>query len=250
MNLTLIQELHRQYDSNPSETIKQLRTIDFENINQNPSSALREQYLANTIQNKLGNHFNNALNLQQNVDVVLLFIDICSFSTRFSHLNNTQLSNILDQYYNIVMPTIYKYNGEIDKIIGDGIIALFGSPFINSSGKTLFDIAENCAKDLIDKTKGTLYKSKIALHNGVVMYYRNKSVRYPEYTIVGKPITELHRLESISTDETINFYHSSQYGTHTGNKYHGLKWRLTNLQSIHPPLKGVNYTYTRAIEKI
>lgn len=250
MNLTLVQELHKQFDPTPTEVIKQLRNIDFEGVvNAYQYDINRENALKEAIQTKLGNNFNNALNLQQDVDVVLLFIDMCSFSTRFGHLSNSQLSALLDQYYQTVITIIYKHNGEIDKIIGDGIIAVFGKPFLNLTGTQLFDKAEDCAKALITATKGTQFKSKIALHDGTIMYYRNKSVHYPEYTIIGKPITELHRLESIANDEAINFYFSSKYGSHTGSKYHIYPWSLTNLQNIAPPLKGVSHTYKRCLEK-
>lgn len=250
MNLALIQELHRQFDPQPSETIKQLREIDFDGIiRTNPSALLREQRFRDTIQTKLGTQFSNTLNLQVDANVILLFIDICAFSTRFGHLSNPQLSSLLDQYYNLVIPTIYKHKGEIDKIIGDGIIAVFGKPFLNMTGNPLFDVAENCAKELITLTKGTQFKSKIALHDGTVMYYRNKTIQYPEYTIIGKPITELHRLESISVDEVVNFYYYSDYGKYASTKSYSYPWSLSAITTISPPLKGVSYTNKRSLVK-
>lgn len=250
MNLSLTQELHRQFDPAPSEVIRQLRSISFEDIiTTNPSANLREEALKSAIQSKLGSTFHTYLNLQRNTDVVLVFIDMCSFSTRFSHLNNTQLSVLLDQYYALVIPIIYRYKGEIDKIMGDGIIAVFGPPFLNLAGASLFEQAEKCAKDLINATKGTQFKSKIALHDGSVMYYRNKTVHYPEYTIIGKSLTELHRLESISEDEMINFYYSTPYYNYTDAKYHPYPWNKSILKSISPPLKGVSYSHRKCLEK-
>lgn len=206
MNLALIQELHREFDTTINESVKQQRNIDFDEIIRgNRTEFLRESALKSAIQTKLGNSYHTYLNNQVNTDVVLLFIDMCSFSTRFGHYTNAQLANLLDQYYALVIPTIYKYGGEIDKIIGDGIICLFGQPFLSAVGSQLFQKAEDCAKELITKTKGGPFKSKIAIHDGTIMYYRNKQVQYPEYTIIGKPITELHRLESICEDEKINY---------------------------------------------
>lgn len=252
MNLALIQELHREFDKSTmlNESYRQLKTIDFDDIIRgNPSEAMREFALKSTIQNKLGANYHTYLNLQVNTDVIMLFIDMCSFSTRFGSLSNSQLSVLLDQYYAKVIPVIYKYGGEIDKIIGDGIICLFGQPFLNLSGNSLFSRAEDCAKELISITKGTNFKSKIALHDGTVMYYRNKQVQYPEYTIIGKPITELHRLESISEDEKINFYNSTSYYNYTNNKNHIAPWYLSGLKTIAPALKGVSFGYRKCLEK-
>jgi class 3 adenylate cyclase len=55
-------------------------------------------------------------------DVVLLFIDVCDFSERYSDLNGEEIGEYFDKFYDIVIPIIYEFGGEIDKIMGDGII--------------------------------------------------------------------------------------------------------------------------------
>ncbi len=110
-----------------------------------------------------------------------------------------------------MISTIYKHGGEIEKIIGDGIICIFGQPFLTNSKTDLFSKADSCAKDLIMELKGSDKEVKIALHDGDIMYYKNKTENYPEYTMIGKPLTELFRLEGVSENNSINYYHVSQY---------------------------------------
>ena len=96
--------------------------------------------------------------------------------------------------------------GEIDKIIGDGIICIFGPPFQNIELNDNINKADQCARKIIRATQKTDYTSKVALHCGSINYYKNKTGLYKEFTIVGKPLTELFRLETISIDERINYY--------------------------------------------
>lgn len=124
-------------------------------------------------------------------DVVLLFIDVCSFSTRFGDLSGFEVSNFFDEYYDIVIPIIYRYKGEVDKIIGDGIICVFGQPFDEAPLDQLIINANVCAKEIILKTRGTNFSSKVAFHCGRINYFKNKTGYYKEFTIVGKPLTEL-----------------------------------------------------------
>lgn len=194
------------------------------------------------------------LERQVTVDIVLLFIDITNFSVKCSKLNNSQLSNFLDDYYNKVIPIIYQYGGEIEKIIGDGIICIFGKPFLTGNKSYLLQQADKCSKDIIMELMGTNMEVKVALHDGDVMYYKNKSVNYPEYTIIGKPITELFRLESVSENNSINLYDVSPFHkekfSRTGIYFHSkLKrkavWVKTSKKAVK--LKGVSFSDVRKI---
>lgn len=144
--------------------------------------------------------------------MVLLFIDITNFSSRTSKLSPEEITDILDGYYNDLFPIIYKHGGEIEKIMGDGVICIFGKPFLNTNDSVeKYNKAQSCARDIIVKFKGTDNSVKIAFHNGEVMYYKTPTSLYEEYTMIGKALTELYRLESISVDNSINFFADSYY---------------------------------------
>ena len=55
-----------------------------------------------------------------------------------------------------------KHGGEIEKIIGDGIICLFGEPFLRGNKDTFFDKADKCSKEIISELKNTEKAVKIA----------------------------------------------------------------------------------------
>lgn len=157
----------------------------------------------------LGSGFSAYLDKGMSVNATLLFIDVSNFSTTQSTLTGAAISDFFDEYYDIVIPIIYKYGGEIDKIMGDGIICLFAPPFLTILPEERRKNANKCAEEIVKTTKCTKFASKVAIHSGDIKYFKNKSGYYKEYTIVGKPLTELFRLESISNDCCINFYEDS-----------------------------------------
>jgi len=170
--------------------------------------------------NKLGKGLDNAIaNLGPKylqyfefglpADVAIMFIDVCNFSTRFGGLDGEEIGEYFDEYYDIVIPTIYKYGGEVEKIIGDGIIAIFGAPFVDVEVTSCIKNAIVGVMEIIKQTIDTDYSSKVALHSGEIHYFKNKTGLYNEFTVIGKPLTELFRLESISEDNCINYYHGT-----------------------------------------
>ncbi len=199
---------------------------------------------------ELGESFTEYLEKGMNTDAALLFIDVTDFSTKQSDLIGDQISDFFDDYYNLVIPIIYKYGGEIDKIMGDGIICLFAPPFLTDSPEERRLKANACAEEIVKVTKTTKFASKVALHSGCIKYFKNKSGFYKEYTIVGKPLTELFRLESVSNDGCINFYADS--AIHELHKESITKNNITGLMNnkLYGPysrynninLKGVSYS--------
>lgn len=150
-------------------------------------------------------------NKREKLNIVLLYIDIVNFSKLFIQNDTNNLSRFLDKYYDKIIPIIYNYGGEIEKLMGDGIIAVFGKPFLNDEMGILINKAHLCAKLIIEKNYNTLFNVKIALHNGQIMYYKNNSDQYYDYTIIGRTITELYRLESVSYKNSINYYTENLY---------------------------------------
>lgn len=196
------------------------------------------------------------LEQQKEADLVLLFIDICSFSLKVKGLSNQKLSKFLDDYYDKVIPIIYEYGGEVDKIIGDGIIAIFGQPFLNDDVEELLVRADHCAKKILLTLEGTIQEVKVALHDGRIKYYKQKASKIADYTIIGGALTDLFRLESISVDNRLNYYCASAYDKHKkfcedtvwtyiNNKGH--YWHRS--RQIEVNLKGVDFKFVRNFKK-
>lgn len=149
--------------------------------------------------------------------------DITHFSSKTNSDSPQEVTERLDNYYRELMPIIYKHGGEIEKIMGDGIICIFGKPFLNFSDyKIKYRKAEECAREIINHFKNSPNEVKIALHDGPVIYYKTPTEYYEEYTMIGNTLTELYRLESVSMPNSINYYANSYYSRLKGKKPLGL----------------------------
>jgi class 3 adenylate cyclase len=249
-NFRLINELRTAY---PEKANNRLSNNDI-NVIQRTFSSNNEGYIfENFSRENVPTDIIRYLEQEREAHVVNIFIDITSFSTKASSMSNNQLSKYLDGYYDIVIPIIQKYGGEVEKIIGDGIIAIFGQPFLTDNIRELTKKADNCSKEIITVLAKSMYEAKIALHDGVIQYYKNKKID-GEYTMIGQPLTDLFRLESISDTNSINYYCDTEYDKNNTQStiYQKIKEWLTSwyrADKKYIDLKGVSYKYMRKYTK-
>ncbi len=181
-------------------------------------------------------------------DVALLFIDIDSFSKTIKGYSNRLLKSYLDSYYGDIIRIICNNGGEIEKLMGDGIICVFGKPFLNLASPKYVYKAEECAEAVIKKFHNTDKNVKVAIHKGVIKYYKVPGEYYGEYTIIGQPLTDLYRLESVSIKNSLNFY--------VGSLYDKLGWinsifeedKILGRDLKIGELQGVDYNEIRVIQ--
>ncbi|MFQ5581877.1 MAG: adenylate/guanylate cyclase domain-containing protein [Mariprofundaceae bacterium] len=61
-------------------------------------------------------------------DVTILFADIRGFTSMSRRSSATSIVAMLNSYFEIIVDIVFKYNGTVDKYIGDEIMVLFGAP--------------------------------------------------------------------------------------------------------------------------
>lgn len=249
-NLDLIKKLNEEYGKNSSI----IRETKLFSLNESFDPGKIEKALPDALAD-FGPSYTRYFDFGLPADVALLFIDVCGFSTRFGHLNGEDIAEYFHKYYDIVIPIIYKYGGEIDKIMGDGIICVFGPPYLENNLTNSINKANQCAKEIIKITKGGQFSSKVAFHAGTINYFKNKTGLYKEFTMIGKPLTEIFRLESVSLDERINYYGETQIREFyekrfNGNTTIGTSNKTEWLHSDHklPNLKGIDFTKYHTIK--
>jgi len=244
-NLDLIEHFREKY----SPSSPKIKTKAFAFLNESFSPADMEKALSNEISG-MGVNYTRYFDMGLPAEVALLFIDVCGFSTRHGNLVGEEIADFFHDYYDIIIPIIYKNGGVVEKIIGDGIVAVFGQPFLDAPFLTAVDNADTCAKKIIKATKNTRFSSKVAFHAGTINYFKNKTGFYSEFTMIGKLLTELFRLESIAKNDCINYYGDSEVrsyytphlvrGINSNTPWINFRYEISNL-------KGVNYDHFYAI---
>jgi len=61
-------------------------------------------------------------------DVTVLFCDVRGFTSISERLPPEEVVAMLNAFYTLMIDTTFKYDGTLDKFLGDGVMAVFGAP--------------------------------------------------------------------------------------------------------------------------
>src|SRR5690606_21404158 len=61
-------------------------------------------------------------------DTTILFTDIRGFTAMSESRDAQDIVDMLNEYFELMVEIIFRYEGTLDKFVGDEIMALFGSP--------------------------------------------------------------------------------------------------------------------------
>ena len=135
--------------------------------------------------------------------VTVLFSDIRGFTSMSEQMSAQEVSEILNEYFTEMEPIISKYNGVINKFIGDAVMAIFGEPI---QDKKHPQNAVKCAYAMLEKVKELQKKWAkedkpkieigIGINTGEVFVGNIGSVKRMEYTVIGDTVNLASRLES------------------------------------------------------
>ncbi|QJR09395.1 hypothetical protein DSM104443_00439 [Usitatibacter rugosus] len=64
----------------------------------------------------------------QLADICVLFSDVRDFTTLSEHMSPGIVINVLQRYFDRMVKVVHKFDGTVDKFIGDGLMVLFGAP--------------------------------------------------------------------------------------------------------------------------
>ncbi len=135
--------------------------------------------------------------------VTVLFSDIRGFTSLSEKMTAEEVSMILNEYFAEMEPIITKYNGVINKFIGDAVMAIFGEPIqdINHAQN-----AVKCAYEMLKKVEYLrdkwLYEGKpkieigVGINTGEVFIGNIGTETRMEYTVIGDTVNLASRIES------------------------------------------------------
>lgn len=148
--------------------------------------------------------------------VTVLFSDIRGFTSLSEKMSAEEVSVILNEYFAEMEPIITKYNGVINKFIGDAVMALFGEPIqdINHPQN-----AVKCAYEMLKKVEYLrekwLFEGKpkieigIGINTGEVFIGNIGTETRMEYTVIGDTVNLASRIESYNKVYKTNLLVSS-----------------------------------------
>ncbi len=157
----------------------------------------------------------------QRRNVTVLFADLTGYTALSGRIDSEDLFEIVQRYINLLIKSVYKYEGIIDKITGDGIMALFGAPISHENNA---ERAVRAALDMqadVAQLSRELYPTidvelgmRVGLHSGLVVVGGVGSNLMMDYTAIGDTVNLAHRIEEAAPPGTILVSESVYRQTH------------------------------------
>ena len=187
------------------------------------------------VENALGKYMSEDVmkRVLQNIDnlglggkkatVTVLFSDIRGFTSMSEKLSAEEVTSILNEYFSEMEPIVKKYNGIINKFIGDAIMAIFGEPIQDDNHPAN---AVKCGVEMLRKVEELRKKWEnegkpqieigIGINTGEVFVGNIGSENRMEYTVIGDTVNLASRLESYNKTFNTNILISTT--THEATK--------------------------------
>jgi adenylate cyclase len=137
-------------------------------------------------------------------EATVLFADMRGFTTVAETIDPMAAVEILNSWLEHVVDTIFEFGGTVDKILGDGIMAVFGAPVQHiddpyravACAMRIREKVENLAVPLLGSHR---LHMGMGISTGVVIAGAIGSERRMDYTVIGDAVNVAQRLESIAS---------------------------------------------------
>jgi class 3 adenylate cyclase len=142
--------------------------------------------------------------------VTVMYCDMEGFTSLTEKLGLEETYSLMDEVYEILIHKVYDYEGTVNDLTGDGLMALFGSPIALEDApqkaiQSAFAIHREMAKFSNKRTaEGKIppVKMRIGIHTGpVVVGTLGKDLRI-QFTAVGDTVNLASRIEKLAEPGT------------------------------------------------
>ncbi len=186
-------------------------------------------------------------------EVTVLFSDIKGFTTFSEKHAPEEVVSILNEYLTAMTEVIFRWEGTLDKFVGDEIVAFWGAPLPQENHA---ELATRCALNMVEKLKELcekwLNEGKVPLEAGfglntgeVIVGNIGAEGKKMDYTVIGDHVNLGARVEALTRKYSTNILITE----FTLNKIKGLV-KPKNGQIIgHVSVKGLERVMVKGKEK-
>lgn len=134
----------------------------------------------------------------------VVMVDIAGFSNVVAGFSAVDVRKYLDCFYAEVMPVLYSQGGMIDRVAGDGVLAVFSPFFTKADRETTDRNAMQAAEMIVAALSGSDCAAKAAVSSGSLFFCKTGvAAVYEEHTVIGEPITVAYRIEEIACEDQV-----------------------------------------------
>jgi class 3 adenylate cyclase len=138
--------------------------------------------------------------------VTVLFADLKGSTELIRDLDPEQTQAILDPALHAMMEAVHRYEGTVNQVLGDGIMALFGAPLAHEDHAARACYAALAMQDAlrrhadeVRRTHGLPMQMRVGLHSGDVVVRTIANDLHMDYSAVGLTTVLAARMEQLAT---------------------------------------------------
>lgn len=166
-----------------------------------------DRYISPQLVNYVLGHL-DTINLRgEKRELTIFFSDVRNFTTLTEGTDPMELIALLNEYLTAMTEIIFKYDGIVDKFIGDGILAYWGA---FTPGRNHALLASQASLEMLERLRALNESWKaqgrkqldigIGLNSGEVIFGNVGSGRKIEFTVIGDPVNLASRLEGLNKE--------------------------------------------------
>jgi class 3 adenylate cyclase/tetratricopeptide (TPR) repeat protein len=143
--------------------------------------------------------------------VTVMFCDMEGFTSLTEKLGSVGTYSLMDEVYEILIHKVYDYEGTVNELTGDGIMALFGAPIALEdapqrairSALAIQREMNKFSEQLKSEKRMSSIKMRIGIHTGTVVVGTLGNDLRVEFKAVGDTVNLASRMESLAEPGTI-----------------------------------------------
>jgi adenylate cyclase len=141
----------------------------------------------------------------EEVEVTVMFVDVRNFTAFAENTDAPDVVSAINRLFEAIVPIIHAHGGRVDKFIGDGLLAVFGTP------RRLPDHADRALaaaleiERVVRSGRAGELAIGIGLNTGVVVAGNVGGAGRLDFSVIGDPVNVAARVEAATrqTDDTI-----------------------------------------------
>jgi adenylate cyclase len=135
--------------------------------------------------------------------VCVMFVDIRSFTAAARERSPAEVVSRLDAVFALLVDSIDRHHGIVNKFLGDGLLAIFGAPLDDpAAAADAVTAAREMLRAVAASNVGSAWPIRIGIgiHIGEAVAGTVGSPRRKEYTVIGDTVNLAARLESLNKE--------------------------------------------------
>jgi class 3 adenylate cyclase len=136
----------------------------------------------------------------EQVEATMLFVDICDFTAFAENASAREAVALLNDFFGLIVPIVIQSRGHANKFIGDGMLAVFGTPERNKDHADCAVEAAVGIAEAVEQRYGSELRIGIGINSGPVMVGTVGGGGRLEFTVIGDPVNVAARVEVATRD--------------------------------------------------